>query len=200
MSNSGFEIDFKPMLRKIQSNPGSVWFLLGLIGLGLFLLTGAPNRQVTPNHQVTSQRLPTEAEEKAEGAALSAELKLEREITGILRQIAGVGRVRVDVSLKTANRKIWERQTRTNKRISQQQGEMDTEESSSDELVFAKSRDGNDVPVLKEELAPEVQGVLVVADGAQSSAIKQLLTETVMTILDLPSHRVMVIAGKDELK
>lgn len=200
MSNNGFEIDFKPMLRKIQSNPGSVWFLLGLIGLGLFLLAGTPNRQATPNYQETTNRLQTGAEEKGDGTALSAELKLEREITGILRQIDGVGRVRVDVSLKTANRKIWERQTRSNKRISQQQGEMDTEESSSDELVFAKSRDGNDVPVLKEELAPEVQGVLVVADGARSSAIKQLLTETVMTILDIPSHRVMVIAGKDELK
>ncbi|HYH01737.1 MAG TPA: hypothetical protein VEC37_01405 [Bacillota bacterium] len=197
MSSNGFEFDFKPMLRKIQSNPGSVWFLLGLIGLGLFLLAGTPNRQESPDRLTTVQKEQTQV---TEGEQPSAELKLEREITGILRQIAGVGRVRVDVSLKTANRKIWERQTRSNKRISQQQGEMDTEESNSDELVFAKNREGTDVPVLKEELAPEVQGVLVVADGAQNTALKQLLTETVMTILDLPSHRVMVIAGKDELK
>ncbi|HEY8463024.1 MAG TPA: hypothetical protein VIM29_03230 [Bacillota bacterium] len=196
MSNSSFEFDFKPLIRKIQNNPSSVWILLGLAGVGLWLLAGTgsrpePARYNPPAREGVSQ----------ETAAVnrSAEHRLEEEITQILQQISGAGRVRVDLSLKTAHRKVWERQIRTNKRVSQQQGEMDTEESTSDELVFAKTRDGTDTPVLKEELAPEVQGVLVVATGARDNTIKRLLTETVMTILDLPAHRVMVIAGKDEL-
>ena len=84
------------------------------------------------------------------------------------------------------------------KRVDQQQGVVNTQEDTSEELVFAKDRDGRDAPVLKEELAPEIQGVVVVASGATNGYVRQLLTETVMTILGLPAHRVLVISGEKE--
>lgn len=191
-----FPFDLPQLFRKFQNNPGSLWFLLGLVGMGLFLLVGGNSRSVAPS-QVAA---PAKAESGSGGIAgdLAGEQQLENDVARILKQVSGVGRVKVDVTLKTASRKVWERQSRNTKRVAQQQGEMDSEESSSDELVLAKTREGTDTPILKEELAPEVQGVLVVAEGATDSRIKQLLTQTVMTILDLPAHRVMIIAGKDE--
>jgi stage III sporulation protein AG len=191
--------DLIPVLRRLRNHPGSVWFLLGMIGVGLLLMIGndasRDNRRNDP--ESVSRGTMDEAQATVSKTASS---EMERELARTLRQITGAGAIRVEISLKSANRKIWERQTRVNKRVNQQQGEMDTEESSSDELVFARDRDGRDNPVLKEELAPEIQGVLVVASGACDSSVKAILTETVMTVLSLPAHRVMVIAGKDESK
>jgi stage III sporulation protein AG len=186
------EYDWRRLLQKFQDSPGSFWFLLGLLGLGLLFLLGGDRKE----RQSQSQNLPLPAQVAATPQTTEAATKLERELTAILSRIAGVGKVRVAISLKTANRRLWERQTKVTKRVVQKQGELDSEESSSDELVFAKDREGTDNPVLQAELAPEVQGVLVVAEGAGDSAIKRLLTETMMTILDLPAHRVMVIAGE----
>jgi stage III sporulation protein AG len=194
-----WETDLKSVFGKFGNNQVLNWLLLGIIALGLIFLIGDERKETKGNQ--TSESLSNQTGPDPETVREpTAEIQLEQEITRILSGIAGVGTVQVDISLKTARRNLWERQTRVSKRVSQQKEELNTEESSSDELVFAKSREGSDTPILKAELAPEVQGVLVVASGARESGVKRLLTETVMTVLDLPAHRVMVIAGKEDIR
>jgi stage III sporulation protein AG len=194
-----WETDLKSVFGKFGNNQVLNWLLLGIIALGLIFLIGDERKETKGNQ--TSESLSNQTGPDPETVREpTAEIQLEQEITRILSGIAGVGTVQVDISLKTARRNLWERQTRVSKRVSQQKEELNTEESSSDELVFAKSREGSDTPILKAELAPEVPGVLVVASGARESGVKRLLTETVMTVLDLPVHRVMVIAGKEDIR
>ena len=52
------------------------------------------------------------------------------------------------------------------------------------------------IPLLFEEKAPEVLGVLVVAEGAADVAVKEQLSKATATLLNIPLHRVMVVAGK----
>lgn len=193
ITNEMNRFNFHGVWTYFRKKPVSIWMLLGLIGFGVVLLTSGNPRQdyskeFTDHRQVeTGEHLPqTESDEE----------RLEKELTETLMKIAGVGEVRVDINLKAGNRKIWERQTRTSKRINQDQEIVNTEESVNDELVFAKDREGRDLPVLKEELAPEIEGVVVVATGAADSYIRKLLTDTVTTILGLSGHRVLVIPGK----
>lgn len=192
-TNEANQFNFHGVWTYFRKKPVSIWLLLGLIGFGVVLLTGGNPRQdyakeFTGHPQVeTGDPLPnTESDEE----------RLEKELTETLMKITGVGEVRVDINLKAGNRKIWERQTRTSKRVNQDQGIVNTEESVNDELVFAKDREGRDLPVLKEELAPEIEGVVVVATGAGDSYLRKLLTDTVTTILGLSGHRVLVIPGK----
>ncbi|MGD8402007.1 MAG: hypothetical protein PVH64_13945 [Bacillota bacterium] len=194
-----WEADLKSFFGKFGNKQISNWFLLGIIALGLIFLIGGERKEVKDARTPESLSNQTGSDPEA-AREPTAEIQLEQEITRILSRIVGVGSVQVDISLKTTRRNLWERQTRVSKRVSQQNKELNTEESSSDELVFAKNREGSDTPILKAELAPEIQGVLVVATGARDSGVKRLLTETVMTVLDLPAHRVMVIAGKEEFR
>lgn len=187
----------KEMMNKFQEKPSLLWMLLGLTGLGLVLLLSGGNGRNIPNNLQQPTNLTT-VQDFVDKKSVSEEERLERELTLTLKRIAGAGQVRVDLNLKSGNRRIWERQARVNKRVIQEQGSLNTEESTSDELVFAKDRDGRDTPILKEELAAEIQGVIVVAGGAGDSRVKQLLTDTVITILGLPEHRIMVIAGENE--
>lgn len=193
IDKEGKDNGFHNLWNYIQTKPASAWILIGLIGLGAILLTsGSPGgdffKEMSDENRSKTEVLKPVQE--------SDEERLERELTKTLSGITGVGEVRVDINLKVGNRKTWERQARTSKRVSQDQGTVNTEESVSDELVLAKDREGRDLPVLKEELAPEIEGVVVVAAGAHDSRIRKLLTDTVKTILGLPGHRVLVIPGK----
>ena len=192
--SEGKDRGFYNLWKNLQTKPTSVWVLIGLIGLGVVLLTtGNPGGDLL-REMADENRSKTEVFNQS--VQESDEERLERELTKTLRGITGVGEVRVDINLRVGNRKIWERQARTSKRVSQDQGIVNTEESASDELVLAKDREGRDSPVLKEELAPEIEGVVVVAAGAHDSRIRKLLTDTVKTVLGLPEHRVLVIPGK----
>ena len=176
-----------------SQKPASFLFLLILAGVGVILVVlgngSAPftTRQMAP----TSTPVPVTG-----GAAESVESRMEQDLERTLEGIAGVGAVTVDLDLKSKNRMVWERQTQTSKRVTQEQAGVNTEESVEDQLVFAKGSDGLDSPVLKEELAPEILGVVVVAEGAEDSRVKQLLTETIKTVLGIPAHRVLVVPGE----
>lgn len=175
--------------------PATLWILLAIAALGVILLMigsdkgGIINEKTLPDNELSST-------EVTEPLADSVETKLADELAATLAGIDGVGRVRVKVNLKSQSRKIWERQEHDSKRTSQEQGNINTEADTNNELVFAKDRDGYDRPVLKEELAPEIEGVIVVAEGAQDIKLKRLLIEAVITVLGIPAHRVMVLPGK----
>ncbi len=195
MTDQNYQSLWKELLRNFQKKPGSLWVFLGLIGLGLVLIISSGEKTINISQYQNKNKF-TNAE-RVESSAVSTQRQIEAELAKTLATITGVGEVQVKVNLKSDHRKVWERQSRINKRIIQEQGTVvNTEEDSSEELVMAKGLDGRDLPVLKEDLAPEIQGVIVVASGAGNANIKELLTNTIMTILDLPAHRVMVIPGE----
>lgn len=183
------------MLKKMNQNPLSSWVLLGLALCGLILLFWGkePAAKQSPSREEAGLAQSAAAPETE---SAREQRRLEEELTHTLSLIDGVGAVKVDITLKSGGRRVWERQMHSNKRTSQEQGGDNREEESSDELVLAKDRDGRDAPVLKEELAPEIQGVLIVASGARDGRVREMLASTVMTVLDLPAYRVMVIPGE----
>lgn len=192
--NSLLNFDFKNLFSRLSNNPVLLWLLIGLMCLGVFLL-------FFDSEKGDTSRIPQSLEQVKQIQAetmLSCEAQLESELTRTLESIEGVGSVNVKLNLKSKSRKIWERQTRMDKRLSQEQGAANTEESTSDEIVFAKDSNGVDRPVLKEELAPEIQGVIVVATGAKDSGIKKILVNTITTVFGIPAHRVLVLPGKEK--
>lgn len=193
MSPSKNEFNIRGWLEDFQKKPGGMWLLLGMTGLGLALLLsggrGSPVKEKISAEPVLEQSVTNNI--------FQLEKNLERELAGILQQVAGAGTVAVKIHLKSGNRQIWERQVKISRRSQQQNNEVNTEESRSDELVLASGRDGRAEPIRKEEVAPEIEGVVVVATGANDLRVKQWLTDMVMTVLNLPPHRVIVVAGSE---
>lgn len=193
-TSNDLQSGFRELWAYFQTKPVSMWLLFGLIGFGVVLLMSGDSQQDNVRQLVEQRHIEAE---NFQADPRPDEERLEKELTETLMKISGVGEVRVDINLKAGNRKIWERQTRTSRRVNQDQGIVNTEETVDDQLVFAKDREGRDLPVLKEELAPEIEGVAVVAAGAENSRIRKLLTDTVTTILGIPNHRVLIIPGKE---
>lgn len=54
------------------------------------------------------------------------------------------------------------------------------------------SESGGNKPLVLKEIKPQVNGVIVVAEGAQDVEVKAKLYEAVKTVLQVPGHRVQV--------
>ncbi|NLC53681.1 MAG: hypothetical protein GX770_06910 [Firmicutes bacterium] len=166
-------------------------FLLAGMGIGFMFWGG--NGQPRPER--------TDAELSAKGLTLMekaderwSESRLEREVAAILAQIKGVGRVVVDLHLATTEEKQWlyreERQERT---TPDEQGNGASEFMLRREPVFQRKSGGVEAPVCSGQKAPEISGVLVVAEGAADPTIRQQLGEATAILLGIALHRVIVL-------
>ncbi len=124
------------------------------------------------------------------------ELNLEQRLKNILSQIKGVGEVEVTVLLASGPRFDYAVNVST---IEKQIDEKDqsggirttTEITEDGQLVIVRSdRAGGEEPVVTQEYKPDIQGVLVVAQGADNPKIKANLLNAITTILDLEAHKV----------
>lgn len=113
-----------------------------------------------------------------------------------MSQIKGVGEVEVTVLLASGPRFDYAVNVST---IEKQIDEKDqsggirttTEITEDGQLVIVRSdRAGGEEPVVTQEYKPDIQGVLVVAQGADNPKIKANLLNAITTILDLEAHKV----------
>lgn len=167
--------------------------LLGLLALGLGLMLAG---QVAAGGGRVSGAL-SGAEMAAvvqeQGESENAEDKLAE----ILGQIAGAGRVRVELTYADRGRTEYAVNVNNTRRQTEEQadGELRAtrEEVQSEEPVLV---DGNRNALVLRETEPKVLGVLVVADGAGDGNVRRVITEAVVGLLGVPAHRVVVCQGQ----
>lgn len=128
------------------------------------------------------------------------EERYEEELKDILDQVRGVSKVKVIVNLDATESKIYEKnsvtKSQTTNETDREGGTRKVEDSSTDEqLVIVRSGEQEKPVVVKTE-KPKVRGVLVVAKGADNIEVKKSIIEAVTRALDIPSHRVAVLAKK----
>jgi len=175
--------------------------MITLLLIGIVLLS-AGNFVTGGREGKESQEKPVESQEAKSFQAISglsvAEKTLEERLEAILGKIEGVGDVSVTLVLKTGpefeyatnvssnERKIEENDTSGGERIT-------TETTSDDQLVLVQAASmGGQEPVIIKEMKPEVEGVLVVAEGAVDPLVKAKLSRAVQTVLGIPAHTVSV--------
>ena len=56
--------------------------------------------------------------------------------------------------------------------------------------------DGNS-PFIKSEFYPKVKGVIIVSGGAENSTVKKSLTDAAAAVLEVSSHKICVLEGKE---
>jgi len=117
------------------------------------------------------------------------------DLEGILSQIDGAGKVKVSISLASRGSKTYASNLRNEKRESKEGTGSNSKQTREDTVVRDLAvTSGN--PLLVEEKSPEVTGVLVVADGAGNSRVRENLTQAVATLLNIASHKVTVMPRK----
>ncbi|MCD8338430.1 MAG: stage III sporulation protein AG [Lachnospiraceae bacterium] len=131
--------------------------------------------------------------EGADDLTTELEVRLER----ILSQVEGIGETCVMITLKSDGKKVVEKDTEQSEgkeESTDENGSASSEQSSSGEsTIYERDADGSETPFVTEELAPEILGVLVIAQGADDARIVTEITEAVMALFGVEAHKIKVM-------
>ncbi len=75
--------------------------------------------------------------------------------------------------------------------------DLEFEEKKSDTLSESSVVMEGSVPFVKSEFYPQVKGVIIVAEGAKSAEVKKALTDACAAVLEVSSHKICVLEGKE---
>lgn len=119
----------------------------------------------------------------------TSEEELEKRLEGILKKVSGVGDVSVMVVYSTGGEKTlaFETDEEIREQTNGQNGK-DTQEKKQTQAVLE-----GDAPVIVKETFPEIQGVIVAAEGAGDAKLKLEIMEAVKTVLGIDSYKVKVL-------
>ena len=123
---------------------------------------------------------------------------LEEKLVSALGKVKGVGKVEVMLTRKSSGQKIVEKDKPVSDKTTDEQdnqgGNRVTRESTQgEETVYAQDGSGAQTPYVIEELEPEIQGVVVVAEGGDNPVVVQNITEAVMALFGVEVHKIKVM-------
>ena len=123
---------------------------------------------------------------------------LEKKLTNILTKLNGVGKVNVMVTLENSVEKVTATNTTKNKEETlENDSEGGTREIHREDVTTqVMTRGGDGSLLVVKEIKPTVQGVIVVAEGADDPVLKEMLYEAVKTVLGIKGNKVQVYSSK----
>ena len=131
-------------------------------------------------------------------ATLTYEEQLEKRLSAILSQVAGAGRVEVMVTLESRGERIVEKDTPESRKSVEETdssgGSRTTDEQDwGEETVYYEDGSGGKSPYVVKELEPNIEGVVVLAEGGDSAVVKQELLEAVQALFPIEAHKVKIM-------
>lgn len=142
--------------------------LVVLVGIILMLL---PVSSQTKETEENKSQIPQESFDLA---------AMEQRMEEVLGKIDGVGKLRLMLTLQSGTRLTLAEDTQRDQDRTQR------------ETVTLNRGSGNQEIVITNRFYPIYQGAVVVCQGADSSAVRLAITETVQALTGLPSDRIRV--------
>ena len=126
------------------------------------------------------------------------EAYLEEKTAQTLRQVSGVGEVTVMITLKSGGQKIIEKDQSNTVQTTEEEdssgGTRAVEDQSSDKTsIYTQGADGSSAPYVSKELSPEIEGVVVIADGGDDAVVIQNITEAVQELFGVEAHKIKIM-------
>lgn len=122
---------------------------------------------------------------------------LEEKLKDTLSGMSGVGKVQVMITLKSSEELVVEKdkpvsRSSTNEQDSQGGSRINNQVDSSETTIY-KTQGSDSEPYVVKTLLPEVEGVVVVAQGAGNGDVNKSITEIVQALFNVEAHKVKVV-------
>ncbi len=182
------EKGIRALREKMKHMKKDQWLILVLAGI-LLLVIAMP---VPGKEEETSvDTAPAESTEKKEVETL------EERLESALQSVAGVGKVKVMITRKSSGEKIVEKDMPVTDRSTTEEGDdgkrSTLEKTQEESTVYVQDGSGGQTPYVIEEMEPQIQGVVIVAEGGDDPGVVQNITEAVMALFGVEAHKIKVM-------
>lgn len=192
------------MTEKLKNLVKSKNNLIVIVLAGILLMIIAwPVKKETKNNNSSDLNMVTETEHgtvntfhtstEDEDYARQMEAKLEE----ILGKMEGAGQVRVIITIKSSTEKIVEKDlpvVRSNTTEEDGEGGKRTVNNVDTQENTVYSQEGNNQePYVVKTLSPQVEGVLVLAEGAGTGSVSKNISDAIQVLFGIEAHRIKVI-------
>lgn len=122
----------------------------------------------------------------------------EKRLKSIVEKIRGSGTVDVMITAKASREIIVEKDAAISSDITDETDSSGgvrnaNSHSSQESTVMTSGQNGGNEPYVIKSLEPEIEGVVVVAQGAGDAEVAKEITNTVSVLFNVPSHKVKVV-------
>lgn len=182
-----------------------VLFLAGILLLVIAIPTGDRKKTTTSKNTQKEETasLPQTEENSIRRWEEEYRETLEKRLKDILSQMEGMGEVEVMITLKSSQERIVEKdESVQGKKTSEEDGTGGKRVISQSESARTTVYDGekkSGEPFVVKTVYPSVEGVLVVAQGADSGKMNTNITEIAKALFGVEAHKIKVVkrrAGK----
>lgn len=147
------------------------WVLVLCVGLLLFVIA-LPEHKNVEEHTIAAVQ-----ESEVQSREIRGIKEMEIRLEEILTTLDGAGDVKVMITQKGSSEKVVEK-------------DADGEE---EKTIYERDSRGNEIPYVSWEKAPQIQGVMILAQGGDDPVLVKKITEAVMALFGLEAHRIKVM-------
>lgn len=164
--------------------------LLVLAGVCLLLLS-IPGKQKNDRKEEKTQ------EEQVDDYVERMEKKLEN----VLGKVEGMGKVKVMITAKSSKEQVVLKDSPSEKsqeKTRNEGGELQErlQWEGNETTVMQEGEGGENSPYVTKELQPEIEGVVVIAQGLVNAKIEKEINDAVGALFSVPSHKIKVMKMK----
>lgn len=174
--------------------------LLFVAGLILILCSFPGLFSSKSNNTNTTTGLTNNSSDKNENNSETKEYteQLENRLKQILSKVNNIGNVEVMITLKSSKESVvLKDQPTENQTTKEQDSAGGTRESTStkqqDETVLISPSSGESIPYTIKEIEPEIEGVLVIAQGGGNATVASDVVDAVTVLFNVPAHKIKVM-------
>lgn len=146
-----------------------------------------------------------EAESQVEGGigqgrssvSMDYEREMEQRLLSILEAMEGVGQAKVMITLEASQELLLDKDVTGNssetRENDSQGGERYVLQQDNQETTVLITQDGEDRPICVKTIYPQVEGVVVAAQGAGTGDVSRQISEMVQVLFGIDAHKVKIV-------
>ena len=169
------------------------WIVLLLAGI-LIMTVVFPSEKGT-NESVTPEEDTADTERTWQTQEMQ---QYEEKLETLLGQMEGAGKVKVMITESVSRENVVEKDAPYTIQMSQNGADEETgaknqQESREETTVYERDAQGKESPYVKKTLAPQIEGVLVLAQGGDNAVVAARITEAVVALFGIEAHKIKVM-------
>lgn len=185
-----FNIDF---FKKIKEDKKLLAILsIGLIGMILLLMT-----EITGKDKNKKQQVKTADNSTQYTYEQNYKISVQNDLQKIISSIDGAGKTTVMITLDSGSKSVYAIDEKTSNNDDSLEKENEYKKSSqnsknTEHIIIKDSSNKDEKGLIVEVIQPQIRGVAIVCEGADSAVVRQNITDTVTAVLNISSTRVCI--------